>query len=89
MNANMPKRKFTLTIELGADDYPAMLSALENWILGMRLNYPTLDVDHNGVSGGYDAGYSYAIVIHHGMTHERYFKELDAYLEAKRQDDKP
>ena len=75
-----PHRKVTMRFNIGADSYEEMLRSVEQWVYFMQREHPTLDQNHNGASGGPDAGYSYDIEIDPDMTHDRYFEELDVYL---------
>lgn len=71
-----PRRCYTLSIEIGADDWAGVMSDLKHI------------VDHikecgercSSVMGGPSSGY--IVNIHHdpGMTHDRYFEILDAYI---------
>lgn len=81
-----PKRRYTMTIEIGADDYDTLLSALEDWILKMRLYNPDLSENHSGVMGGSTSGYSYDILVDQDMTHDKYVDLIREYLGNRKTD---
>jgi len=37
------------------------------------------------VSGGYDSNWAFTVTEKPDMTHDKYFEELDAYLESKKE----
>lgn len=85
----VPKRRYEMVFTIGADGYQEMLSAMQNFIRFMEREYTGLAQNHHGVSGGPDSGYSYDITFNPEMNHERYFEELNAYLDEKRKEDEP
>lgn len=79
-----PKRRFTMTLEVGADTYEDLLTAVENMVLGLRLNHADLDHNHGMISGSPVAGYVCDIRVDPAMTHERYFELVEVYRAARR-----
>lgn len=72
-----PVRAFRLTLRLDADTAMDLANALFN--LSVRADRGELTV---GTSGGSSSGYSYELLHSPEQTHEKYFAELNAYLDA-------
>jgi len=83
MTTQQPQRRYQLTFTIGADDYQSMLSAMQNWLWFMEREHPDLAQNHNGVSGGYDSGYSYDLKVDPEMTHDRYFELVNIWLDDR------
>jgi hypothetical protein len=81
--SNAPEREFVLAIKIGADSLPELLDTLKRKV-------DELDEYQGGhyssVVGG--AGIGGIVVLEHndGQTHDRYFEELDDWLEAHQRD---
>lgn len=75
------RRAFVLTLTVGADTRRALAGALYN--LAYRVEAEEIT---EGVSGGYDSGYTYKLDVDESITHDSYFEELNAYLDAKRKE---
>lgn len=75
-----PVRALRLTLELGADTRQDMVWALRN--LAARVERDELA--GNGVWGGATDGGIWELLTDPSMTHERFFAELNAYLDAKK-----
>lgn len=76
---NKPHRRYTLSIEIGADEWAGVVADLQH--LASHI------ADHgekcSSVMGGPSCGHIVDIRIDPEMTHERYMAELDAYLEQR------
>lgn len=83
--SEQPRRAYEMTFKIGADTYKDMLHAMQNFIDMMEREYPDLEVNHHGVSGGYSDGYSYDITIRPEMTHDRYFEAVNVWLDKREQ----
>jgi hypothetical protein len=84
--SDKPKRKYELEIRMGADSYEDMLNDLIDWAQTMKIESPGIDYSTDGVSAGYHSSHSYKIAVTPDMTHERYFEELDAWLDEQKAD---
>lgn len=76
-----PERKVVFLLKVGADDRQSLANALwsiADQIERREINGPT------GVSGGYDSGYIYEFREGDGPSHDEYFEQLNAHLEAQR-----
>lgn len=69
-----PRRRWLLTLRLGADDLPEMIHALEQIALEMRMGH----LAGNSCSGGYGAGYTMKVTEDPTVTHDSYFAEINA-----------
>lgn len=76
-----PERRFVFKLNLGADDRRAIIGALRHIEFLISSEQMT-----TGCSGGYDCGYDYELRENPEMTHDRFFNELQAYLDAKREE---
>lgn len=72
-----PRRAFRLTLALEADTRSDLASALNS--LAYEVDSDQLTV---GCSGSPSSGAIYELLRDPDMTHEKYFEELRAYLEA-------
>lgn len=79
-----PHRKYQLTLIVGADDYDELLLEVDRWADMMYREYPNLDYNFNGVRGGPDSGATYDIVVDPEMTHDRYFEQVNAWIEGRK-----
>lgn len=82
--SDKPHRRYQLTLDIGADSYDELLYAIHAFADHMDMNYPALDHNTNGASGGVSTGYSYEVKVDTDMTHERWYEELQAYLKARK-----
>lgn len=73
-----PLRAYRLTLELGADTAQDMASALRN----MAHRIEREDLGGCGTWGSPTDGANYELLTDPSMTHERYFADLHAYLDA-------
>jgi hypothetical protein len=74
---NPPKRAFDLVIHCGANTWEDLVHELDRVAKHVIEHGP----ECNAVSGSPSAGSSVDILLDPMMTKERYFQELDAYLE--------
>lgn len=70
-----PHRAYMLRLEVEADDLEALCGYLESFVTELYMGKVT-----SGVSGGYSAGSVYSLTIDHGMTHELWARDLEAYI---------
>lgn len=79
----LPKRRFALSLELGADTFEELVNALENFAYHTAVNLPTVATDNphgwNGASGGPASGYSYALRIDESIDHDKYMEAIEAW----------
>ena len=73
-----PTRAICLTMKIEADTRDDLVSALMNFATQIDREEIT-----TGVSGGYDSGYIYELLVDPTQTHEAYFQQLHAYLKEK------
>jgi hypothetical protein len=73
-----PKRAYRLTLELGADTAQDMAWALRN--LAHRIECEK--IAGAGTWGGPTDGANYELLTDPTMTHQRFFADLHAYLDA-------
>ena len=71
-----PRRRFVLSIEVGADDQGSVLDALDDFCQQARQTY----LPAAGCTGGSRFGYSWEVTEDPEITHERYFEALNAHL---------
>ncbi len=69
-----PRRRFQVTIDLGTDDEKELAWALR------QITEDIIDGRRSSVSGGPSSGWSYTVTETPDMTHDRYIKELNAYI---------
>lgn len=74
-----PQRACVFTTKIEADTRQEMVRAL--YFMAERLERGELTV---GVSGGYGSGCAYEYIEGEHPTHEEYFAQLHAYLDAKK-----
>ena len=72
-----PQRRHRITIDLQADDLLNLYAELEEISFRLRTESPT-----NSVSGGTGTGYIITYEFDESMTHEKYVKKLNEYVEA-------
>lgn len=77
-----PKRRLNMTMEVGADDLGSLATELH--LLADRLLYEEREEIPNLVSGGPRCGYVLALSCDPEQNHERYFAQVQEWLEAKR-----
>ena len=75
-----PERAVRLTMKLTADDRQALANALYNIACQVERGEMT-----TGVSGGCDSGFIYELIENDHPTHDEYFIQLRAYLDAKKE----
>lgn len=75
-----PQRRWMLELNIQADEWPWIVRELERLAPHIVEHGPIC----NSVSGSPDAGSSVHIVESPDQTHEKYFQELDSYLERVR-----
>lgn len=75
-----PERRWTVTLNVGADEWDDAAHELMRLAEHVREHGPGC----SQVSGSPSVGSSVDIVSRPDMTHERYFAELDAYLDEER-----
>lgn len=75
-----PRRTFELRIHIGADDWDTAMRALQDLADHIPAHGQACDM----CSGGPDSGYWVQVIHDPEQTHERYFEQLDVYLEARR-----
>src|SRR5581483_7940282 len=73
-----PKRRYELTLTLGADDLKEIDHGLNE--IARQIIY---EHSRNSTSGGCGVGWHFEIVEHPEMTHEHYVTALHEYLAAK------
>lgn len=78
--AEAPKRKVEIVLKIGADSRRDLASALHNLSIAVDRNEVNVGT---GASGGPCSGWVYDY-REDGLEHQEYFRQLDAYLEAKR-----
>lgn len=74
-----PTRAFKLTLSLQADTREDLINAL----IDLARNIERHSVS-TGVTGGCSSGVIYELLINPEQTHEKYFEELNRYLEANK-----
>lgn len=79
-----PTRRYKMTLVLGADDWQELCNALDQIHTDFILRREPITANYNGVSGGPASGWTIDIRVDDTMTHERYFEELNAYIERLR-----
>jgi hypothetical protein len=79
MTTTAPMRAFRLTLKLDADTREGMAGALRS--LADQVDRNELTV---GCYGSPSDGAIYELLSDPAMTHERYFAEMHAYLDAQR-----
>lgn len=77
----IPNRRHTVKIEIGADEWEDVLSALDE-IASDLSQYGDGVVDIN--SGGPSCGYTVTGEVDPDMTHARYFELVHAYLAERK-----
>lgn len=78
-NDGAPSRALMLTMKLGADDRAEMADVLRS----MADRIEAGDMGGIGMHGAPHSGAVYELLTDPTMTHERYFRELQAYLRGK------
>ena len=73
-----PVRMLRLTLQIGADSRRDMVGALMN--LARRIDREELS--GSGTWGGYSDGGNWELLTDPNQTHEKFFEELMAYLDA-------
>lgn len=84
-----PQRRYELNLKLGADSWDYVLRALHQIEIDLSRLAPIrteLGHDYESVSGGPDYGTSIKIKFDADMTHEKYFEQLDQWLDNKNAD---
>jgi hypothetical protein len=71
-----PKRRYTVTLNLGADDMKSVRQTLESILWDLDA---VDERDYHSISGSPDAGYSLNIEFSPDSTHETYFGQLAVY----------
>ena len=84
------KRRYELTLTMGADDLPSLRGMLMTLLYDMdRIN--ETDIERNNpyqaISGGYSGNHSLKIEFRPDVTHDSYIAELEAYLAARKEGD--
>jgi len=75
-----PQRKFVLSIEIQADDWTNLIMALEKVFISIK------SVDNERceiIGGGYSSGYRATSRRNDEMSHDKYFKDLDKYIQER------
>lgn len=83
-----PTRRYELSLKLGADDWPSLVSALRQLYFEFERREPIAEPRHDIVSGGYDTGYTLRLDYDVEMTHEQWEADLNRrllWLEAMEQ----
>ena len=75
-----PKRCYELTIRIGSDDWEGVAQDLQ-WL---AQHIPDHGPECDSCMGGGSHGHTVTVVHRPEMTHERYFAELETYLDATR-----
>jgi hypothetical protein len=75
-----PKRRYHMTLELGADDMEELIRAIDDFSLQLSLYRKELAEDYVSVSGGPHSGYSVRIDFDSEMTHERYHEAIRQWI---------
>lgn len=75
-----PRRKYDLTLTIGADDFAYLLSALNEIAADIE---QCGDAPYETASGGYSGNSNVKLVINHAMTHDIYFDQLEAHIVAE------
>lgn len=75
-----PRRKYELKVKIGADSWGDLTYELK-YLLSHILDHGP---QCNSVSGGSNTNHIVEISCNEEMTHDKYIKELNAYLEARR-----
>lgn len=73
-----PVRAVRLTLRIESDTRNDLVSALINFATQVDREEVT-----TGVSGGYNSGWIYELLVDPAQTHEAYFQQLHAYLEGE------
>lgn len=80
-----PKRACVLTLEMEADTHQEMVSALRNFMIQLDRK----ELGGSGVSGGYSSSHIYSLTVADQPTHDEFFEQLNAYLEASKKHEEP
>jgi hypothetical protein len=85
-----PRRPYEIILEIGADDLESIASALHS------IEFNVFELIENGgvkdkyvsTSGSPSSGWNFSIIRTETADHDSYFKQLDTYLESKREERK-
>ena len=75
-----PRRRYTLTIEIGADTWDDVIHDLRHTARHVEDHGPACQ----SVMGGPSGGHIVTVLHNPEMTHDRYMAELETYLTASR-----
>jgi len=76
------QRHIEVRLKIGADDAESLSVALRNLANDVLID-GTLTRPGNGASGGWDAGFNYAVTVDESMTGDRYREELERWRQAR------
>ena len=83
-----PRRKYEMTLTMGADDLPSLRGMLNTLIYDLA-RWEDSDFEqvnpYNAVSGGYSGNHSMTLHIQSDMDHDKYMDQLNAYLDEKKE----
>ena len=74
-----PQRCYTLDISIGADDWQGVVDDLRHLTSHIEDCGPKC----SSVMGGSSSGYTVTVTHRPDMTHDKYFEELNKYLDAR------
>lgn len=83
MSGKVPERQFVLRVEWGADTRKDLAHALRHVAFEIESELTSGKV----TSGGPSDGGTYSLRENPGMTHDKYFEEVDAWLKEKEETD--
>lgn len=78
--SNGPRRAHEFTVRIGADTRKGLVDEL--LALARRIERDEITC---GVMGGSTAGATYSYIHDPSITHDRYFEEINGYLESLKQ----
>jgi hypothetical protein len=80
VSASKPRRRFELTLRVGGDDWPAVLSLLGELLDHLEERGAAADC----VTGGPDHGGFVKVEESPEQTHEKYFSDIEALRAAEK-----
>jgi hypothetical protein len=91
VNIEPPKRRFRLLLKIDGDSWKDVLGAIRSREFTLSTDWPDEGPKEswNGAGGGPSAGDTTEVIVDLGMTHERYFEQLHAYLDQEREKKEP
>lgn len=83
MSEKPEQRRWKFVGKIEADEWEGLIAALRSITFDVHRRTAG-EVPFVVISGGYDSNYAFTVTEKPDMTHDKYFEELDAYLEERR-----